>query len=348
MLYNITDRVIEKAGEKMAFEKFLGNQSVKEQLMTFINEGRFPHAILLEGPEGCGKKTLAREIARAAVCEGSLLSDEKPCGGCSHCIKAMAGSHPDIQEVTDPKDTKSYRVDAIRDMREQAFLAPNEADKRVMLLFDAQNLNASSQNALLRILEDPPAHLLFILTCENRSQLLSTIQSRVITFALSGVSEEEAVPYLMDCFPNADKAELSSALTMFDGCIGKVMETMEGGELSKVRELIVMGADALTKPERYSLLKWSAELEKEKESIDGVLNGLRLVLRDSLCILENHSGNLSTAPQQAETLARIYTGKQLIRAIEALESIQVARNRNMNMTLMLTSLCSRLNRAVGR
>lgn len=332
----------------MAFDTFLGNESVKQQLSAFVEDGHFPHALLLEGPEGCGKKTLAREIAMAAICEGSLLSDEKPCGGCSHCIKAMSGSHPDIQEVTNPKDSKSYRVDAIREMREQAFLVPNEAEKRVMLLFDAQNLNDSSQNALLRILEDPPSHLLFILTCENRSQLLSTIQSRVITLSLNGVTEDEALPFLQDRFPNADRAELLSALTMFDGCIGKVLDTMGDGELSVVRQLIVEGAEALEKPEEMTLLRWTAKLEKEKDSIDGVLNGLRLVLRDALSILQQHGSRLSTAPEQAEQLARTYTGRQLMSAMEALEYLQYARNRNMNMTLFLTLLCAKLREAVGR
>ena len=89
-------------------------------------------------------------------------------------------------------------------------------------------------------------------------------------------------------------------------------------------------------------------MEKNKELIDGIIKGLQLVLRDSLTLLNGNESRLSTAPKQAEVLARTYSGRQLMAAMETLNFIQVARYRNMNLTLLLTTLCAKLRTAVGR
>ena len=330
----------------MRFGSFAGNAGVKQQLSAFADSGHFPHALLLEGPTGCGKHTVARLIAQAIVC--TAPGGDIPCGDCAACRKAAAGSHPDILEYSGGATAGSFHIDVIRTIRDQAYLAPNEADARVCLLFHAHTLSASAQNALLRILEDPPAHLRFILTCESRSQLLPTIQSRVQCLSLGGVTAEEGLPVLREQFPDHAEEELASALSAFGGCLGQAIDALSGGDFAQAIDLTADIAAALLEPTALPLLTLTARLDRNAPLLDAVLAGLRLVFRDALCVLSGEPSRLSTAPKQAEALAAALTGRQLMALLAAAESLQTARRRNMNATLLLTLLCSRLYAAAQR
>ena len=146
-----------------------------EKLKTIIAANNLSHAILLEG-----NNTLkfAKFIATAAVCKNS----EKPCGNCNYCIKAQNGNHPDIKYYQPTGVSKTYPVDLIREIRMDAYILPNEANKKVYILKDIDNISSQSQNALLKILEEPPNYILFILTCLQKSSLLETVLSRVMVF----------------------------------------------------------------------------------------------------------------------------------------------------------------------
>jgi DNA polymerase-3 subunit delta' len=169
----------------MHFGDFAGNAQAKKLLAADIDAGRFPHALLIEGEAGSGRRTLARILARAAVCRSSA---ERPCGMCDACRKS---EHPDITLYGDEGSILS--VDTIRSLRQEAYVLPNESAYRVMLLAGAQSMTPQAQNALLKILEEPPRHVLFILTCENRTQLLETIRSRCVCVTLGAVDWDEAM-----------------------------------------------------------------------------------------------------------------------------------------------------------
>lgn len=154
-----------------------------------FDEGRFPHALLLEGSPGSGTDILSGILAKAAVC---LSEDERPCGRCSGCVKAAAGSHPDILTLDGDGDPRAFPVDAVREIRAGAYIRPNEAPRKVYRLLGVQNMAEPSQNALLKVLEEPPENVLFLLTAVSASGLLPTIRSRVQIFTLEdGRGSEE-------------------------------------------------------------------------------------------------------------------------------------------------------------
>ncbi len=165
------------------FDGTEGDEKARRALSLAFSGGHMPHAVLLEGEQGSGTNALAAVLARASVC---LSEGDKPCGRCAGCIKALAGSHPDILTVNGDDDPRAFPVDVIRKIRSDAFIRPNEAPRKVFVLLGAQNMSEVSQNALLKVLEEPPENVLFVLTATSAAALLPTVRSRVQVFSVSG------------------------------------------------------------------------------------------------------------------------------------------------------------------
>ncbi|MCI1966069.1 MAG: ATP-binding protein [Oscillospiraceae bacterium] len=166
---------------RLNLDEFPGNPEVKKSLSLAFDEERFPHAVLLEGSAGSGTGLLSGILAKAAVC---LSNDLQPCGCCPGCIKAAAGSHPDMVTLDGDSNPKAFPVDTVRQIRSGAYIRPNEAPRKVYRLQGVQNMSEPSQNALLKILEEPPENVLFLLTAVSAAALLPTIRSRVQIFTL--------------------------------------------------------------------------------------------------------------------------------------------------------------------
>lgn len=153
--------------------------------------GRLSHAYIIEGPVKETTHALAEHLAQAYVCSSA---GNKPCGVCSNCRKAAGNIHPDIIRVSLLEDKRMIVVDQVRQLRNEAYIRPNEADRKVFLIEDAQTMNENAQNALLKVLEDGPQYLSFLLLTENAQQLLSTIRSRCETLSLTAHSGENTGP----------------------------------------------------------------------------------------------------------------------------------------------------------
>jgi hypothetical protein len=216
-----------------------------------------------------------------------------------------------------------------------------------MILADAHMMSTQAQNALLKILEEPPSHVLFILTCDSRAQLLETIRSRCVCLTMAAVPWEEALPVLRRQLPTAEEETLYRAHCLFGGYIGRVIESLAEGTLQQVLELVPQMAAALAAPTELPLLRLTAALEKNKELTVGVLSGLQLVLRDALAVRYGGDKLLSTAPEQARLLAGRLSAARLMALAEQVEQLQNAHARNMNNTLFITRLCACLRQAAG-
>ena len=153
-----------------------------EALCRMFAQERLPHTLILESSPGRAK-ALAGTLAKAAVC---LSQEERPCGVCAGCIRADAGSHPDILTLDGNEDPRAFPVDAVRGIRAAAYVKPNEARCKVFVLLGVQNMSEISQNALLKILEEPPENVFFILTTVSAAALLPTVRSRAQIFSLEG------------------------------------------------------------------------------------------------------------------------------------------------------------------
>lgn len=169
----------------MNLSALAGNQRVKEQLSQQEGGRGLSHAYIISGPAGSGRHTLARLLAAAVLCSGG----EKPCGQCGPCQKALKGIHPDVSVVSGPERGKPITVDQVRALHSDAYVRPNEGERKVYLLEDADQMNPSAQNAMLKLLEEGPPYAAFLLIADNAGGLLQTVRSRCEELTLTAAAE---------------------------------------------------------------------------------------------------------------------------------------------------------------
>ena len=208
----------------MSFSPLLGNQRIKDNLSGAISKGRISHFYLISGPYGAGKHTLARLLAAAILCRGH----DRPCLNCSHCRKVLGGNHPDFITIDDP-EKKTVPVDLIRDARADMYIRPNEAEHKIYLFPRAQDMGIPGQNALLKVLEEPPSYGVFILLTDNPQKLLPTVRSRCTELAMTALPEALARRQLQQQFPQADPADIAAAVSRSGGYLGQAQAILEEG-----------------------------------------------------------------------------------------------------------------------
>ena len=210
----------------MGFDSLLGNERIKDNLRRSFSRNRVSHFYLICGPTGSGRHTLARLLAAALMCTGQ----DQPCGHCEGCRKVLGGIHPDFITVDDP-EKKTVPVDLIRQARADIYIQPNEGRRKIYLFPRAQDIAVPGQNALLKILEEPPSYGVFILITDNGEKLLPTVRSRCTELTLLPVSEQLLRRELARRFPDATPDALSAAISRSGGYLGQAEKLLEGQEL---------------------------------------------------------------------------------------------------------------------
>lgn len=184
-----------------------------EALAGRISGGRLFHSYIVTGADAEARERAGRLIARAAVCSGT---GSIPCGRCRDCRKALQGVHPDITDVRRERDAREIGVDAMRSVRARASVLPNEAERSVYIIHEADLMNVQAQNAMLKIFEEPPAHAVFVLLAENPQRLLPTVESRCETVTLTPDRREtdgdETASALVSAFARGDNSALLRAV----------------------------------------------------------------------------------------------------------------------------------------
>lgn len=164
--------------------------SARESLERIVKSGNIPHALLFSGPKGTGKTSAARILAKVINCENRRKNSIVPCSKCDQCKSITNGSNLDVIEL----DAASHRgIDDMRSLKDAVKLSPSRALKKVYIIDEAHMLTTEASNALLKTLEEPPDHVVFILATTNPEKLIETIRSRTTNIKFSKASEEEIV-----------------------------------------------------------------------------------------------------------------------------------------------------------
>lgn len=195
---------------------FYGNRKALRQMEEVLERERLPHAVLIQGEEGLGKKTFARLFA------GEILALGREEGAKAHIRDQVEReAHPDFVSVVPEGGARSFHIDAIRALLEGLYLAPNQSRYRVYLLAESHRMTEQAQNALLKSLEEPPGHVVFLLTCDDGASLLPTLLSRSYCLRLAPVGQEECRQALEEAYPGETGEALERAAFLAGGNIGR-------------------------------------------------------------------------------------------------------------------------------
>lgn len=311
----------------MGFEALLGNRQLKENLSAAVNRGRISHFYLLSGPAGAGKKTLARLLSAAIHCQ----SAQKPCLSCAACRKVMGNTHPDVITVTDPEH-KNIPVQMVRDIREDMFVRPNESDRKVYIF--AQSLGDEGQNALLKVLEEPPAYGVFILLSENPEALLTTVRSRCTELKLLPLPQQLLETTLRREFPDADADGLSSVAERSGGYLGQARKILE--ENQSLPPQILQLTQAFGNRDALALNQTLIQMEDWKlDRLQSTLTQLQGVLHQALLA---RSG-LRVPSEAARELAALRNAQELNTAITHLKKADLYLQGNVSPAAVCGWLC---------
>ena len=286
----------------MSLKNILGDCEVSRQIESLINSRRLPHAVVIESKDTEIAKNTALEIAKSCVCSSEVI---RPCGKCINCLKATEGIHPDIYTVKITDKKQAVGIGEIRTMISDCFVKPNEAQGKVYLIFD--KMTTEAQNALRKILEEPPQNVQFIIVTESSTILLQTVLSRSTIFKVS--DSDTAADSIKD---------------------------------EKVEEIAVEIAWAIPNNMELPLLIATGKLISDKLLMQKVLERLSEYL--SLALEEKYF-KTGQYPQYITELSRTLRKRSLIKLLDTVSQAQKMLSQNCNMNLLVTWLCANIRQS---
>lgn len=273
----------------------------KDTLVSSVDamkkSGRLAHAFLLTGERGVGKKVAAKYIAMTLLCENGTA-----CGECRHCRRILAGTHPDVINPEKSGKKQIYTTSTMRAICTDAYVSPNDCNAKVYIFSDCESIEETTQNLLLKLIEEPPDTAYFIFTAESRSVFLPTILSRVITIGIPECTEEGCRKALTDMGYEPQKIE--EAVSCFHGNIGSCADYLDGGETAENVELCRGIIRAISDGDEYGLLTTLHKIGENRNRIRLVFELADRVIRDACVLRLGTADMIGCDPEGAEQLSK--------------------------------------------
>ena len=365
----------------MPFSDFCGNDAAVHRIREMLSRDRFPHALIISGPAGSGKYTLATMIARAMNCLERPFTDGLPdfCGKCSNCVRiaemedldALCAEAVEAREAlkeTDKKETRIFiqthpdvlaippdppqmmiKVDQVRRVIETIYFRPGEGRERVFIFTDSAFMKEAA-NSLLKILEEPPEFATIFLLAENPGELLPTIRSRSTVLRLKNLSGKEIEDYLSRHRPEWKPQQRALVARLSDGSVGRARTFDLAGYVAVREQALTILRTALRAGEHSDLFKITESFRagaEGREKIEVLLRSLYSLLQD-LLFIEAKSPELvrnSDVLAELQKLAPMADFDWLSSAAERLAEVERGLRRNLLRSLSLDAFEAALEKA---
>lgn len=318
-------------------KKLYSNKSLLRSLTDTIAAGRLCHAYLFYGAKGIGKRTFACHFAAAILCRDG----DKPCGECVSCKKVFSQSHPDLFLYEGKRGANALHIETIRQIRQDAFILPNESEYKIYILPHAEDMSPGAANAFLKVLEEPPSHVVFLLTADNPEFVPETIRSRCILQELYPMPDRELSEALKELCPDHTEEERREAADIANGNLGRAVEVLESPDYAEVSALSGRLAQGLASGSEYEILAAISAASQSKDKLYPLLERFSHSLRETLL------AKFSCGADTDNPLAGRLSATQLEAAFEALEQARSAAERNANLGLLANYLTVNLMKAIG-
>ena len=345
------------------FDEVVGQNSITQTLKAQLSSGRLSHAYLFTGTRGTGKTSCAKILAKAVNCEHPV--DGNPCNCCEACRSIDSGACMDVLEI----DAASNNgVDNVRSLRDDAIYTPSEVKKRVYIIDEVHMLSISAFNALLKIIEEPPEHLLFILATTELNKVPATILSRCQRFAFRRLTPEDIASRInyaayqegIDITPDAMKllsrladGAMRDGMSLLDQCASAADGTLTVDEIYRCLGLagnrnIISLFDAISRHDTASALSVFNKMYSEGKDLSAFLNEMCDLARDLLLMktaptaAEAMLCGLCTEKELEELLPK-FSGGELLRMVEVIQATSAgftrSASRRVDVELCLLQLC---------
>ncbi len=341
------------------FPSLFGNDASRARLGDAIERGVLPHALMLIGPSGSGKRSFAHMIAAALGCEAG--GERIPCGECPTCKKIMGGFSPDVS-VLSRQDRATIGVGAVRQMREDMHLSATELPFKLYIVDDMECMTEAAQNVLLIGIEEPPPNVYVLLLTENAESILETVKSRVQSISMQSFRFSELIRYfkenpsLLPPSVSIDSDELHAALMESGGTIGGALDALTQERMKAdltLRSSVDEAIDALTQKKRFTQLH-SALSPLSRKGISraeyaAFLSHLRLALRD-LAVRKRAGGAqllYYADGKKADELAESTGLSYLLLCHDIIADAEASCLKNANLSLLTATLENDLFSARG-
>ncbi len=314
----------------------------QEKNLTLLNhslkENKIAHAYLLVGPRHVGKGTLALNLAQALNCDGL----EPPCGQCYSCHRIHEGKHPDVIFLSSGSKTE-IGIDDIRELQRLANLPPYEGKCKVFIIDDSEYLSNEAANSLLKILEEPPSKIVWLLLAAEESRLLPTIVSRCQRLELKPMPSEQIQRVLVDSY-NVDSAKAKLLACLCHGCLGWALSALADDEVlnqrsQRIAKLSLLLTASLEQRFAYAQ-ELAAQFTQDRRLVAEIMEAWLSWWRDLMLIKGGCKKAISNIDYKA-TLKRQAEILSLSQVKEFLTNLGLLReeiSRNVNPRLALESL----------
>jgi len=367
--------------QNVGFQNFLGNTATVTHLRESVRAGRFPHSLILAGPRGSGKYTLALMLAQAVNCLNRAESDGLPdfCGTCSNCMRiaesadldarvsdAVAAredlreadkretriliqTHPDVLIVPPDPPQLLIKLGQVRQVIHTAYYRPPGEARRAFTIFTASNFMKEAANSLLKVLEEPPEHTTIVLLAENPQELLPTIRSRAVVHRLGTLPVTDLEALLASRRPELKPQERALVARLAEGAVGRALGLDLGAWLASRQDALVILRAALREPD-YSQLFRATETYRGgaegQQKTRNLLRALGSLVEDLMLTAAGTPGLVRNVDLTAE-LQRLADGLSLEwidGAARALVQVEQGMRRNLLRSLSLDAMAVGLER----